>query len=746
MAIFHLAAKVVSRKAGQSVVAKAAYNAREELTEERTGEVKDYSRAEGLIFSGIYTPANAPQWAHDRAQLWNKADQAEKRKDATLAREYELALPHELTNEQRRFLVQDFVRESFTRKGYAVDVCIHAPDREGDERNYHAHILVTDRRLEADGFAADKKERKLKSPDRKAELEAIREKWERIANRHLERHGHEARIDRRSLKDQGIDREPTEHLGPYATQLERDGEESERGNTNRDIEARNKELEAAQREYESALAEREQWEERVNQAGIQKAEEEQKKEREAKRDEAKNAELGKTAADIRLAATLSPSGESFSAALKERCLVLSQISKQEAATLADELGHGAPHYNAGEVVIINQFGGIHRLTERTTGKTREELDKYLIQIKRENLPNAEQGKKEAVLMAQYKQRAELMAKQAREKAELEKQQAEQRQQREKQRRDYEEGIKQQIDADLATRQFFDKNRLEKRLKENHFSLFGEAAERVKQYIGHKIEEHKAEKRKENLHKAGIEKDWREIERDQDRAARQDKAHERGGATLEIKQAETREKAGIKAPERDEALEAARRFFKTLEQEKQAQGAGWPDQKKVADAERERNTPKPPKERGNGWIDELERNTREGGKIVSRGAKRTLRVIDKTTGVSSGLSNGVASILDGIASTAEAAIDGLAGLFGAPPTPPDRPAPPTAGQREAARKALRNIQRDIQRGDDIDAADLRNLPPAHLERIREGGDEALQNLVRRFEREERERREEGGRER
>lgn len=243
MAIFHLAAKVVSRKAGQSVVAKAAYNASEELTEERTGEVKDYRRAQGLQFSGIYTPAHAPAWAQDRAKLWNAADQAENRKDSTLAREYEIALPHELNSEQRRFLVQDFVRESFTRKGYAADVAIHAPDREGDERNYHAHILVTDRRLEADGFAADKKERKLKSPERKAELEALREKWERTANRHLERHGIEARIDRRSLKDQGINREPTQHLGPYATQLERDGEQSERGDINRDIEAHNKERE-----------------------------------------------------------------------------------------------------------------------------------------------------------------------------------------------------------------------------------------------------------------------------------------------------------------------------------------------------------------------------------------------------------------------------------------------------------------------------------------------------------------------
>ena len=271
MAIFHLAAKVVSRKTGQSVIAKAAYNAREELTEEKTGEVKDYSRAQGLIFSGIYTPANAPEWAHDRAQLWNKADQAERHPAATLAREYELALPHELNSEQRRFLVQDFVRESFTRKGYAADVAIHAPDREGDQRNYHAHILVTDRKLEDEGFAATKYDRQGEIKDRKAALEAIREKWEHLANRHLERHGIDARIDRRSLKDQGIDREPTQHLGPYATQLEREGKESERGETNRDIDARNQEREEAQREYEAAQAERETAQRTNTERGFKKA-------------------------------------------------------------------------------------------------------------------------------------------------------------------------------------------------------------------------------------------------------------------------------------------------------------------------------------------------------------------------------------------------------------------------------------------------------------------------------------------
>lgn len=306
MAIFHFSAKVVSRKAGQSAIAKAAYNARDKLTDERTGEVKDFHRAEGLQFSGIYLPKDAPEWAHDRAQLWNEQERAEKRKDATLAREYEIALPHELTDEQRRYLVQDFVKENFTRKGYAADVSIHAPDKEGDERNYHAHILVTDRRLEKDGFAEDKKERKMKSPERKAELEHLRERWEHHTNRQLERYGHEARIDRRNLEAQGIGREPTQHLGPTATEIEREGKGSERGNENREIKERNQDR-AELREIEKELADERERRHQENRAKMheiaeaQKAEREQRKEAEReqqkKRDESRAAKLGATLYD-----------------------------------------------------------------------------------------------------------------------------------------------------------------------------------------------------------------------------------------------------------------------------------------------------------------------------------------------------------------------------------------------------------------------------------------------------------------
>lgn len=255
MAIYHFSAKVISRGKGQSSIATAAYNAREKLIDERTGEVKDYSHKEGLIFSGIFTPKDAPEWAQNRAELWNKAEEAEKRKDSTIARNYTVALPHELNDQQQRYLIQDFIKENFTRKGYAADLCIHAPDKDGDNRNHHAHILVTDRRLEAEGFAPSKSERQLKSNERKAELETLRESWEKHGNRHLERHGFEPTLDRRTLEAQGIDREPTQHLGAKVSALENKGIETDRGDQARQIDARNSELESLKREAEKIARE-----------------------------------------------------------------------------------------------------------------------------------------------------------------------------------------------------------------------------------------------------------------------------------------------------------------------------------------------------------------------------------------------------------------------------------------------------------------------------------------------------------
>ena len=130
MAIFHLTAKVISRGKGQSAIAAAAYRSGERLRDEQANEQKFYqARAERIEFTAIMAPKDAPDWAQDRNQLWNHAERAEKRKDAQLSREIEISLPHELTPQQREWLVKDFAREAFVRKGYAVDIAIHAPDQ-----------------------------------------------------------------------------------------------------------------------------------------------------------------------------------------------------------------------------------------------------------------------------------------------------------------------------------------------------------------------------------------------------------------------------------------------------------------------------------------------------------------------------------------------------------------------------------------------------------------------------------------
>jgi ATP-dependent exoDNAse (exonuclease V) alpha subunit len=235
VAIYSLTAKVISRGKGHSSVAAAAYRSRSSLEDERDGETHDYSRKAGeLLFEGIYAPKDAPEWTRDRGQLWNHVEAFEKRRDAQLAREFVIALPHELTPEQNRYAVQDWVRENFTRKGLIADVAIHAPGKDGDERNVHAHVLVVMRKLDGSEFAA-KKERTADNAERKAELEGWRASWERIGNRHLERYGFEPTLDRRTLLEQGIDRPPTLHMGKEAMALERQGIETDIGAINRAI-------------------------------------------------------------------------------------------------------------------------------------------------------------------------------------------------------------------------------------------------------------------------------------------------------------------------------------------------------------------------------------------------------------------------------------------------------------------------------------------------------------------------------
>lgn len=212
--------KAVSRSDGKSATAAAAYRSGSKITDTRTGEEHDYRRKGGIVSSDIVPPPGSPEWATDRAKLWNAAEAAERRKDACVAREYEVALPVELSPAERHRLAIDFSKEMANKENCAVDVSIHEPSKEGDNRNYHAHILRTTRKLTPDGLG-DKLDTEKAGRNRKADLEAIRQRWAELVNERLKENGIEATIDHRNLENQGIDREPTQHLGASVTGFER---------------------------------------------------------------------------------------------------------------------------------------------------------------------------------------------------------------------------------------------------------------------------------------------------------------------------------------------------------------------------------------------------------------------------------------------------------------------------------------------------------------------------------------------
>ena len=232
VAIFHMTAKIISRKAGRSATGAAAYRAGVEITDKRTGEVHDYTRKAGVESADIIMPAGST-WTPDRSELWNAVEAKNKRADAQVAREFEVALPDELSPEQRRKLAVDFAQEIADRYGVAVDVAIHKPGKEGDSRNHHAHILTSTNRVEGDGFGNKARELDLIAHNQSGkvgqanEIDRLRERWAELTNERLHEAGIEARIDHRTLEAQGIDREPTVHFGPSIMGMERRGASSE---------------------------------------------------------------------------------------------------------------------------------------------------------------------------------------------------------------------------------------------------------------------------------------------------------------------------------------------------------------------------------------------------------------------------------------------------------------------------------------------------------------------------------------
>ena len=234
--MYYLNLKTFGRSDGSSAPSAAAYRAGERIKDERTGRTYDHSDRQDVMHKEIVLPSGFADadmgWAKDRANLWNTAERAEMRKNARVAREYLVALPVELTPDQRLGLVRGFSQELSDRYRFAVDLTIHEPrDFPGsDPRNFHAHLLATTREVSIEGLAAktaleynDSKRRALGLDPVIHELLYVRERWATVTNDALRDAQLAARIDHRSLEAQGIDREPRLQIPRAAFEMERHG-------------------------------------------------------------------------------------------------------------------------------------------------------------------------------------------------------------------------------------------------------------------------------------------------------------------------------------------------------------------------------------------------------------------------------------------------------------------------------------------------------------------------------------------
>ena len=259
IAIFHCPIQIIKRSVGRSAVAAAAYRSGEKLTNEWDGKTHDYTHKPGVVHTEIMLPAHAPPEFQDRSTLWNSVEEIEKSSDAQLAREIEVALPVELSRAEQLALVRAFVKDNFVAEGMCADFALH----DKGDGNPHAHIMLTIRPLRSDGkwgpkcrkvYDLDSQGNRI--PDGKGgwknhredttdwnnrdNAEKWRAAWATYANRALETAGRPEQIDHRSYERQGVNKIPSIHMGVAASQMERKGIQTEKGNINRQIAADNK--------------------------------------------------------------------------------------------------------------------------------------------------------------------------------------------------------------------------------------------------------------------------------------------------------------------------------------------------------------------------------------------------------------------------------------------------------------------------------------------------------------------------
>lgn len=258
---FHFSVNIISRGKGKSAVASAAYISGEKIKNEWDGVTHDYTKKQGVISKEIYLPDHAPEEYKDRKTLWNSVELFEKNSNAQLARNFIISLPKELSIEENKKMIEEYVQNNFVKEGMIVDLAIHDESREGN-KNIHAHIMTIVRPINEDGtwgqkskkeYILDEKGEKVlnkngKPKTRKVELtswndkgnvERWRENFSDLCNKYLERAGAEKRVDHRSFKRQGIKQIPTIHLGASASAMERKGIRTEKGDINREIKKQN---------------------------------------------------------------------------------------------------------------------------------------------------------------------------------------------------------------------------------------------------------------------------------------------------------------------------------------------------------------------------------------------------------------------------------------------------------------------------------------------------------------------------
>ena len=230
MAIYHFSAKVISRAAGSSAVASAAYRSASRLHDDRLDRNHDFSNKSGVVHSEVMLPDGAPDDLADREKLWNEVEAIEKRIDAQLAREIEFAIPREMTKEQGIELARDFVQAEFVDRGMIADLNVHWDIGADGLAKPHAHVMLTMREVGEDGFGPKNRDWNATSL-----LEKWRERWGEYVNERLAELDIDARVDHRTLEAQGIDLEPQHKIGPAASRMAGQGLESERLDDHRDI-------------------------------------------------------------------------------------------------------------------------------------------------------------------------------------------------------------------------------------------------------------------------------------------------------------------------------------------------------------------------------------------------------------------------------------------------------------------------------------------------------------------------------